>query len=193
MKIKRFVAKDIRLAMRMVKDELGADAVIMSNRSVEEGVEIVAARDFDEEAVRQDLNTQSSMADETPKQKKRIELTDFDAENNNLHIVSSPRKIGADGVVPKRPAIQRNIDQYMGYAEKDSLLAERKKVLEKNIGTQLLTSIEQAAINRGCKKSLLDTLNFQAMPFYQARGYQTQWIQEGYPKTGCKYYMVKHI
>jgi len=131
MKIKRFVAKDIRLAMRMVKDELGADAVIMSNRSVEEGVEIVAARDFDEEAVRQDLNTQSSMADETPKQKKRIELTDFDAENNNLHIVSSPRKIGADGVVPKRPAIQRNIDQYMGYAEKASLLAERKKVLEK--------------------------------------------------------------
>ena len=32
MKIKRFFAADIRQAMRMVKEELGGDAVIMSNR-----------------------------------------------------------------------------------------------------------------------------------------------------------------
>jgi flagellar biosynthesis GTPase FlhF len=35
MKIKRFFAEDIRQAMRMVKEELGADAVIMSNKSVD--------------------------------------------------------------------------------------------------------------------------------------------------------------
>ena len=59
------------------------------------------------------------------------------------------------------------------------------------IGDQLLAKIEAAAKSRGCIKCLLDTLNFQAKPFYQARGYKTQWVQEGYPKTGCKYYMVK--
>ncbi|WP_017444709.1 flagellar biosynthesis protein FlhF [Gayadomonas joobiniege] len=45
MKIKRFVAKDIRAALNQVKAELGADAVIMSNNKTAEGVEIVAAVD----------------------------------------------------------------------------------------------------------------------------------------------------
>ena len=58
MKIKRFFAADIRQAMRMVKDELGADAVIMSNRPVDGGVEIVAARDFDEQLVHKQMQQQ---------------------------------------------------------------------------------------------------------------------------------------
>ena len=62
-----------------------------------------------------------------------------------------------------------------------------------NIGSQLLAKIESAAQSRGCDKVLLDTLNFQAMPFYKKHGYQVQWTQNGYPKTGCKYYMVKQM
>ncbi|MGH8551430.1 MAG: flagellar biosynthesis protein FlhF [Methylococcales bacterium] len=49
MKIRRFCAPDIRQAMRLVREELGADAVILSNRKVDDGVEIVAAMDFDQE------------------------------------------------------------------------------------------------------------------------------------------------
>ncbi|TWX54173.1 flagellar biosynthesis protein FlhF [Colwellia hornerae] len=45
MKIKRFVAKDMRSALTQIKDELGADAVIMSNKRVPEGVELMAAVD----------------------------------------------------------------------------------------------------------------------------------------------------
>ena len=127
MKIKRFVAKDIRLAMRMVKEELGADAVIMSNKSVDDGVEIVAARDFDEEAVQSKLNYQNSLVGENKKPvKKKIELTDFETDKNKVHLVSSDRKVGADGSIPKR-AVRRNTDQYLGYAEKISLAAESKK------------------------------------------------------------------
>lgn len=48
MKIKRFFAPDIRQAIKLVRDELGADAVILSNRRVEGGVEIVSAVDYDE-------------------------------------------------------------------------------------------------------------------------------------------------
>jgi GNAT superfamily N-acetyltransferase len=62
-----------------------------------------------------------------------------------------------------------------------------------NIGSQILKEIEQAAKKRGCTQCLLDTLNFQAMPFYEKHGYQTQWVQQGYPKTGCKYYMLKAL
>ncbi|ESP90458.1 MULTISPECIES: flagellar biosynthesis protein FlhF [Pseudoalteromonas] len=47
MKIKRFFAKDMRTALKEVKDELGADAVIMSNKKLADGVEIVAAIDND--------------------------------------------------------------------------------------------------------------------------------------------------
>lgn len=47
MKIKRFFAKDMRTALQDVKAALGADAVIMSNKRVNGGVEIVAAIDPD--------------------------------------------------------------------------------------------------------------------------------------------------
>ncbi|MGU3841753.1 flagellar biosynthesis protein FlhF, partial [Vibrio diabolicus] len=45
MKIKRFFAKDMRTALLQVKEELGAEAVIMSNKKVAGGVAIVAAID----------------------------------------------------------------------------------------------------------------------------------------------------
>ncbi|MGL4223295.1 MAG: flagellar biosynthesis protein FlhF, partial [Shewanella sp.] len=48
MKIKRFFAKDMRAALAQVKDTLGSDAVIMSNKKVNGGIEIVAAVDYDE-------------------------------------------------------------------------------------------------------------------------------------------------
>ena len=62
-----------------------------------------------------------------------------------------------------------------------------------NVGSQILKKVEEVGKKRGCKKCLLDTLNFQAMPFYEKHGYKIQWVQEGYPKTGCKYFMVKQL
>jgi flagellar biosynthesis protein FlhF len=55
MKIKRFVAADMRTAMNLVRKEHGPDAVILSNRRIEEGVEIVAAAHYDESAVQRAL------------------------------------------------------------------------------------------------------------------------------------------
>lgn len=51
MKIKRFLAPDIRQALQQVKEVLGADAVILSNRKTDQGVEIIATCDFDLETV----------------------------------------------------------------------------------------------------------------------------------------------
>ena len=62
-----------------------------------------------------------------------------------------------------------------------------------NIGSKILKEIETAGKKRGCIKCLLDTLNFQAMPFYEKHGYTTEWVQQNYPKTGCKYFMVKML
>ncbi len=51
MKIKRYFAPDIKQAIRMVREEHGSGAVILSNRKIDGGVEIVAARDFDEQQI----------------------------------------------------------------------------------------------------------------------------------------------
>ncbi len=49
MKIKRTVAPDMRQAIRRVREEQGPDAVILGNRRVAEGVEIISALDLDPE------------------------------------------------------------------------------------------------------------------------------------------------
>jgi len=51
MKIKRYYAKDIRQAMRLIREEQGPDAVILSNKRTQDGVEVVAAMDYDENAL----------------------------------------------------------------------------------------------------------------------------------------------
>ena len=53
MKIKRFVAKDMRQAMREVREEQGPDAVILSTRRLAEGIEVIAAIDYDEALIRE--------------------------------------------------------------------------------------------------------------------------------------------
>ncbi len=62
MKIKRFFAKDMRTALKEVKEELGVDAVIMSNKKLANGVEIVAAVDYDKAATKPPEQTQSQPA-----------------------------------------------------------------------------------------------------------------------------------
>jgi len=56
MQVKRFVADDMRTAMRLVKEEIGAEAVILSNRVVDGKVEILAARDYDESLINKALD-----------------------------------------------------------------------------------------------------------------------------------------
>lgn len=68
-----------------------------------------------------------------------------------------------------------------------------KKLRGQRLGAKLLSQLETVAIERGCVFSLLDTLDFQARPFYEKFGYEVKWTQESYPKDGCKYFMVKNL
>lgn len=133
MKIKRFFAADIRQAMRMVKEELGADAVIMSNRSVDGGVEIVAARDFDEQVIQSNLKQQRE-EERVANRLKRLDIPEL-SDDKPAHLIPSNRKRGNE---PPENPIRRNIDQYIGYAEKVQLasvdsqkIADKLKTMEK--------------------------------------------------------------
>src|ERR1700729_4288634 len=48
MKIKRYTAPSMRAALALVRAEQGPDAVILSSRRGEEGIEVIAAVDYDE-------------------------------------------------------------------------------------------------------------------------------------------------
>ena len=80
-----------------------------------------------------------------------------------------------------------------GYWLQLNILWVSEALRRQDYGSQLLTQIETAAKARGCHYCLLDTLNFQAMPFYQKHGYKIEWTQENYPLTGCKYFMTKTL
>src|ERR1700678_2357442 len=47
-KIKRYMAASMRAALDQVRAEQGPDAVILSSRRVQEGIEVIAAVDYDE-------------------------------------------------------------------------------------------------------------------------------------------------
>lgn len=55
MKIKRFFAPDMRQAIRQVRDTFGPDAVILSNKTLDDGVELVAAMDYDDSKLESQL------------------------------------------------------------------------------------------------------------------------------------------
>ncbi|MDX1519296.1 MAG: flagellar biosynthesis protein FlhF, partial [Gammaproteobacteria bacterium] len=47
MKVRRYFAGDMRQALKIAKEELGPDVVILSNRKVTGGVELLASDDYE--------------------------------------------------------------------------------------------------------------------------------------------------
>ncbi|MEZ6964182.1 flagellar biosynthesis protein FlhF [Aeromonas sp. S9(2024)] len=90
MKIKRFFAKDMRTALAEVKETLGPDAVIMSNKKVTGGVEIVAAVDYQSQVpgpkdapVRRQLNDESVNISSAARQMNRPEPAQPQGQNEH--------------------------------------------------------------------------------------------------------------
>ncbi|MCF6781936.1 flagellar biosynthesis protein FlhF [Stutzerimonas stutzeri] len=89
MQVKRFFAADMRIAMKMIRDELGADAVITGNRRVAGGVELTAMLDYPMEPV---ASSQPNAALEAELRKTQARIATAHAE------LSSPSRMqsGAD-------------------------------------------------------------------------------------------------
>ena len=64
MKIRRYLAKDMRAALNQVRDAQGPDAVILSSRRMDDGVEVVAAVDFDADAIANQVIANQGMANQ---------------------------------------------------------------------------------------------------------------------------------
>ena len=60
-------------------------------------------------------------------------------------------------------------------------------------GVRVLVTIEDAARARGCRAVFLDTLAFQAKPFYEKLGYREFGRMDDYPAGGAKHFMWKQL
>ncbi len=89
MKIKRFLAKNMREAIRMVREEQGPDAVILSNHRVADGVEVVAATDYDAA-----LMQQAARRTAAPRENAAVSVADE----------SSPAVAAPRSATPVKPA-----------------------------------------------------------------------------------------
>lgn len=58
-------------------------------------------------------------------------------------------------------------------------------------GTELMRLAEQEALRRNCPRVFLETLSFQALPFYQKLGYTIASRIADFPPGGARYALTK--
>ncbi len=113
MQVKRFFAADMRQAMKLVRDELGADASIIANRRVAGGVELTAALDYQVPAAPA-RQANPALEAELRKTQSRIasahaELTTrVEADNGQNGQLFAPTAAAAAKPLAPRPALPRS-------------------------------------------------------------------------------------
>lgn len=60
-------------------------------------------------------------------------------------------------------------------------------------GSTLMEIAEKEALRRGCKQAFLETLSFQALPFYEKRGYAIFSTLSDFPPGGARYALTKRL
>ncbi len=137
MKIKRYFAADIRQAIRLVREEQGPDAVILSNRRVEGGVEIVSAVDYDESLFEEQTpeSVESPAVKPTAVAKQNEQLSHFDdhLRDDEYHPALTPQKSlhktaadRASQATPEKRAGQRRHNRTAPRKESATPPAERQ-------------------------------------------------------------------
>src|SRR5690606_28021265 len=99
MKVKRFSAATMQQGLKLVREELGADAMILSSRKTEGRVEIMAALNFDEKELR-------SRVPEQARDKSTAELIQLESDRHcqlQAELEKSRQRIAAVRQSSERP------------------------------------------------------------------------------------------
>src|SRR5471030_3225782 len=113
MKIKRYAAASMRAALALVRAEQGPDAVILSSRRSEDGIEVIAAVDYDE-ALFVDAKRQSAAPSIAPPSRD-----------------ASPASVT---IAPAAPAAPRAPATDLGYGAMQRELVGLRRMLETGLG-----------------------------------------------------------
>lgn len=73
------------------------------------------------------------------------------------------------------------------------LLWVKEELQHQGLGTTLMQKAEKIACERHCSFATLNTMDWEALPFYQKLGYEIEFIREGYEKNSKKYMLRKKL
>jgi len=116
MKIIRHTARDMRQAMRAVREQLGDDAVILSSRRTSTGVEVTAAVDFDASNLEAGgfagapspeaapISTRSSARAVAPSRSKAVVEADAAKPSRHIGVVERVEPAPVNALVERAPA-----------------------------------------------------------------------------------------
>ena len=129
MKIKRFFAADMRQAIRQVRSEQGPEAVILSSRAVDGGMEIISAVDYDQDLISEMVGS-AEHSTET-RREKEVQSSDTDSADSSSEDEGKAQQTG--GVSPTAKKISSTNTSPTGAANvvwsQDPVLVEMRREL----------------------------------------------------------------
>jgi len=184
----------MRQVLRRVREDQGADAVILSNRRVEDGIEVIAAVDYDESLMQQALGSQFSSpqsrlaetktaATEKNTIKKRPRKQGKKGEKNGVKVISADLQVantmqpdcGVESVKPSKDPSQRDtaikslrseITDMRGMLETQlSNLVWRDTARQSPMQAQILRNLTKIGIGADVANMIVDRLE----PIREAR------------------------
>ncbi len=132
--------------------------------------------------------------EENPQARDMSAIVQGLAEFNRLH---------TDGAVPEYMLVTVRDDQgalvgglvgatYLGWLQVHSVWLP-DALRGRGYGTELMAIAEREAVRRGCTRALLETYSFQALPFYEKRGYAVFSRLADFPPGGARYVLTKDL
>ena len=165
MKMKRYFAPDSRQALRMLRDEQGPDAVILSNRRVNGGVEIIAAMDYEDSMVSASLGNPDALSE--------IDPYENDTRNNQPVAASTTNARAANARATK--AARKTAHQHQASAAENANAA----AFERNQAAQRQPNESSATLNK-IQDELAGLRNIMEAPLMQFSWGETGRVQPLY-------------
>jgi len=73
------------------------------------------------------------------------------------------------------------------------LLWVSEKMRGQGIGRELMLEVEKIGHDRHCTFAAVNTMDWEALPFYQKLGYEIEFVREGFDKQSKMYMLRKNL
>lgn len=73
------------------------------------------------------------------------------------------------------------------------MLWVHKELRQLGYGTLLMQKSEQIGKERNCSFAAVNTMNWEALPFYEKLGYEVEFVREGYDKSSTMHFLRKNL
>lgn len=159
MKIKRYLDKDMRHVLRRVREDQGPDAVILSNRRVEEGIEVIAAIDYDEALVRHAIGVRNDAGSAVDSQIETAALVSLAEDDFVPAPIQTPEIVSAELHAQPLQEMQSEISSLRGLLETQlSGLIWKDSADRSPMRAQMLRNLARLGITPDVASTVIDRL-----------------------------------